>query len=245
MANSTYLQLCNMILRQFNEVAFTSDTFDTARGLHASVKDAVNFIISDINGKYYKWNFNLVIGQEKTLTAGEEIYTFEGDFKVPDWNSFYIKNDGTLSTSTQTLRFINKEEYFRYRRDNDVDSSTSGLGVPRFVFPYYNNRFGVSPSPDKAYTVVYNYWNVPTLLSASTDATVIPAEWNHVIILGALWYLALFKEDNNKAGMLERRYMEALGNMRSSLINVDRSAVDTRVNFGQRYTSNYLVDGDN
>ena len=46
--SSQFMPLCNLVLRHFNDVEFTTTTFGTATGFHAVVKDAVNDSIREI-----------------------------------------------------------------------------------------------------------------------------------------------------------------------------------------------------
>lgn len=238
MASSTYLELTNKLLTQLNEVVLTTDNFESPRGVHAAAKDAIQFAINDINSHYFKWPFNLVLEQSKTLTAGTEIYAFETNYKVADWNSFYLYDDGTLNTTPRPLKLINRESFLLYSKPIDDEAGASGLGKPDFVFPYYG-KFGVTKSPDAAYTIKYNYWQYPSQLSAHGDETTIPEQWDHVIVSGAMWFLNMFKENPDGVDRVEKIYKQYLNDMRTVLINEDRDFIDTRVNFGQRYASAY------
>ena len=48
MAASTYLELVNNVLRDFNEVELTSSNFTSSRGIQTVVKDYVNRSKTDI-----------------------------------------------------------------------------------------------------------------------------------------------------------------------------------------------------
>ena len=218
MANSTYLQLVNKVLVLMNEVQLSESNFDDAIGIYQAVKNAVNSSINDINSAEYEWPFNFT-QTFQTLTVGQVLYSLPADVKVVDWESFYVNNDGTLNLSTRNLERINKEEWEKKYKEKDFDNTTSGIGLPDFVFPYGSNQFGISQASDQAYTVKYNYYKVPTQLSAATDTTDIPDTWDYVIVAGALWYGNLFKSDENTADRIEKKYITARDNMRSILIN--------------------------
>lgn len=218
-----------------NEVALTSSTFPTAIGVHASVKDGVQFAINQINSEYYKWPFNLVEGQTQVLTVGQELYNLPADFKTVDWESFYIQKSSSPSIETTQLRFLARPEWTRTFKESDYDTTTTGRGVPLFVFPWYNVKFGLTPSPTAAYTVVYNYWKFPTQLALHSDVTTIPSEWDHVITLGALWYGMIFKENIEGAREAERVFRKSLKEMRYVLISEEVDMLDTRVKFGNSF----------
>jgi len=240
--SSTYLELVNKIARQYNEVELTSANFPDAIGVYNAMKDGVQFAINHINAQDFEWPFNFVEGQTQLLAVGDNFYDFPADFKIVDWNSFYIVKDDSLGVNTSTLRVINKDEFHRTTKPSDFDAGSDGRSVPRFVFPWGNQAFGITPSPDKAYTVTYNYWKNPDQLSTYDDTTNIPVQFDHVIVLGAMWYLHMFKENANGTQLGQKQYMDALKTMRTILINKPERMTDTRVNFGQRHYSNDYVD---
>lgn len=234
--STTYLELTNKVLRLLNEVELTSSNFDAARGVHATVKDAINHTVNHIQSEEYYWPFNFVKDQSTTLTTGTSFYDFELDYKIADWDSFYIYNDGTLNTSTKILKVINDDQYHKYLKRQDFDNTTNGTGLPDFVFAYGNNQFGVSPIPDKDYVLKYDYYVVPTPLVNHDDTTTIPPQFDYVIILGAMWYGNLFKSDEGGADRVEKNFINALERMRSILINKREDVVSTVINHGGQYT---------
>lgn len=240
--STTYLELTNKVARLLNEVELTASTFDSARGVHSTIKDAINHSINHINSQEYYWPFNFVKNQSIDLTIGEPFYNFESDYKIADWESFYIYNDGTNATSTQKLRLINNDQYHKYLKEYDFDNLTAGSGTSKFIFPYGNNQFGVSPVPDKAYTLKYDYHQRPTQLVNDDDVTNIPAEFDYVIIHGAMVYGNLFKSDAGAADRVKQDYKEGIDLMRGILINKKEDVVSTVVNFGRHPSSTKMID---
>ena len=64
-----YLDIVNEVGRRLNEAELTSTNFSTAKGFHATIKDAVNSSIHDINQYYLYWPYNHN-SDEITLVAG-------------------------------------------------------------------------------------------------------------------------------------------------------------------------------
>lgn len=245
MANSTYLELVNKVARQINEVELTSNNFLTSRNIYNAIKDAVKFAINQINSYHFTWPFNYTEGQTQLLTVADTFYDFPADFKIADWNSFYIVKDASLGVNTTVLKPINKDEYHLYYKEQDFDNSVSGRNSPKVVFPWGNNAFGVSPSPNQAYTIKYNYWKIPAQLSLHSDETNIPVEYDHVVLLGAMWYLNVFRENLQGAEMAKKEFEEHLGKMRSVLINKNESMFSTMSNLGysRRYVNSVRIIG--
>ena len=55
---TTYINLCNLVLRRLNEVEIDESRFSSARGVQSLAKDAVKNAIAKINQSEYSWNFN-------------------------------------------------------------------------------------------------------------------------------------------------------------------------------------------
>ena len=228
---STYLELTNAVLRRLNEVELTDTDFASARGIHATAKDAVLRTVRRINAQKFEWPFNKAAGSQ-TLTAGTLEYSWPADLKIPDWESFYIENDGTLSETTQTLKQISKEDYWRYYRNDDIDAGASGTGIPKFIFETSSGGFGVSPSPDAAYIVKFIYFISTVDLVTYDDVCTIPTHFDYVIENGALQIMYLFLDNSTRADYFEGLFKQGLENMTYILIPKSPSFTDTRINFG-------------
>ena len=101
----------------------------------------------------------------------------------------------------KSLTFIERDVWYRDYRDQDDSAGTSGTSIPDFVFPSHGNGYGVSPSPDKAYTVKFRYYLTHTGLDLYSDTSRIPTNHDAVVIDGALFYMYLFK-DNMEAAQI-------------------------------------------
>ena len=99
----------------------------------------------------------------------------------------------------------------------DEDNSTSG--VPDFVFRTPSQEYGLVPPPDKAYTLVYEYYRIPVDLENATDVPIIPERFAHVIVDGAMHYAYLFRGNSQDALIAKEKFEEGIKNMRSLLIN--------------------------
>lgn len=224
---STYLDLTNRVLRRINEVTIDSTEFDTVRGIQAAAKDAIIDTIREINSQKFEWPFNSQVGSQ-TLVVGQEEYSWPSNFKIVDWESFYIENDGVLSTRTTKLKTINKDEWYRMAMPYDLDSGSTGISIPMFVFETNSGGFGVTPSPDKAYSLKYRYWSVPTDLSNYDDETNIPTTFDYVIMYGALMHMFMFLDNDERANKFEQNFKKSLADMSFILIPKDKYMIDTR-----------------
>lgn len=213
-----YLDLVNEVLRSFNEVELTSSNFASATGFYARVKDAVNTSIRDINHTHYEWPFNHVT-QELTLTAGTIRYNFPTDANTIDFDTFRIKENATFNNRTIKLAPIAYEDYLDRYIDHEYTTETNKRTTPTFVFQTTDLQFGVIPAPDQAYVLVYEYYSVPTSLTAYSEVPVIPERFRHVIVEGAMFYCYMFRGNEQSANISKQRYEEGIKRMRSMLVN--------------------------
>ena len=212
-----FLGLVNAMNRRLNEVELTSSNFATATGFYSQAKDAVNAAIRYINQSEYFWSFNHTT-KEQTLVANTSRYAFPTDAKVINFNTFRIKENTTLGNSTTRLTEIVYEDYLDRFVDQEYNSST-GQGVPRHVAQAPDLKFIMTPEPDKAYELVFEYYTFPTDLSATTDAPTIPERFQHVIVDGAMHYGYLFRGNTQDAMVMKEKFDEGIKYMRSQLIN--------------------------
>mgnify|MGYP001186879898 CR=1 FL=1 len=213
-----FLRLVNEVNRRLNEVELTSSNFSTATGFYAHAKDAVNASLRYINQSEYEWSFNHV-EQEDTLSVGVSRYPFPVDSKTIDFDSFRLKENSTLGNDTVKLSTLAYEEYLEKHVEQEYKSDTSGQGVPNRVVHTPSLEYIMTPAPDKAYTVVYEYYRIPVDLELFDDVPAIPERFKHVITDGAMHYAYLFRGNTQDALVAKEKFEEGIKHMRSMIIN--------------------------
>jgi len=213
-----FLGLVNDVNRRLNEVELTQANFTSAVGFYASAKDAVNASIREINQTQFEWPFNHVT-REEALVPGQVRYSIQANTKTLDMDSFRLKRDDALGNETQKLRLISYEEYLDKHLDYEYNTDTGIRTVPRQVFRTPSLEFGVVPSPDKAYTVAYEYYSNPASLSAYSDVPTVPEEFRYVIVDGAMVHAHNFRGDNESAELSRRAFQDGMKSLRSLYIN--------------------------
>ena len=227
---STYIDLCNKVLRRLNEVEIAVGDFPTVRGVQALVKDAVRSSIAKINQAEFEWPFNAAEHTE-TLVAGQTEYVWPSYFKVSDWNTFQIQKDASLGTGYKTLTAIDRDEWYSKHRDDDYEAGTSGRSIPDFVFAGHGNSFGVTPSPDAAYKVRFRYYLNYSDLTNYNDVTRIPESFDTVVIDGALYHLYMFKDNLESAQAAFIAFEAGIKDLQTLYINSYEYIRDTRIKF--------------
>ena len=227
---STYINLCNMVLRRINEVEMTSAEFADVRGVQALVKDAVRAAIAKINQAEFEWPFN-ASEHTQVLEVGRTEYDWPDYFKIADFNSFQIQKNDSLGVSYKTLSAIERDEWYAKYRDTDYDAGSTGRAVPDFVFPSHGTGFGVTPSPDKTYSLRFRYYLNYADLTAHDDVTRIPESFDTVIIDGALYHLYMFKDNIDAANAAFQAFTLGLKDLQTLYINSYEYVRDTRIAF--------------
>lgn len=233
---STYLDLVNNVLTRINEVNLDSSNFASARGLHQAAKLGVLNAVMQINAQRWEWPFNYATDSE-TLVAGTNLYSFPADYKVADWESFYIVAGtyGDRTIETTRLWPIQRQEWYKWYREGDLDNAVDGKEVPRKVFWDSSQKFGVTPVPDEAYVVNYNYWKNTTELSAYDDTVTVPTNFNWVVEQGALEDMYNFLDNDQRALLGKTSFQDGINRMALMLVPQTIGDMrDTRVNFGNR-----------
>jgi hypothetical protein len=227
---TSYIDLCNQTLRRLNEVEIAEADFSSARGVQALVKDAVKAAVAKINQAEFGWPFNAA-EETDTLIVGQTEYTWPQYFKVADWNSFQIQANDNLGAGYKTLKFIEQDEWYSDHRDADYTAGVTGRDMPEYIFPAHGNGYGVSPSPNKAYTLKFRYFMNYSDITNATDVTRIPESYDTVLIDGALYHLYMFKDNMESAQAAFISFEKGIKDLQTLYINNNVSIRDTRIKF--------------
>lgn len=225
---TTFITLVNEVRRRLNEVDLTTADFLTVRGFDAQVKDAVNFSIQEIGQEQFQFPFNHVTATIVTST-GTSLYSFPADMKTADFDSFRIRKSTADSINASRLKELRYEQYIRKFYERDENGGTSSYTTPDFVYRTLDTRLGVTPIPDQAYTIEYEYFKYQDELVNATDVMSIPDGFKNVVIDGAMYHCYMFRDNSQQAAIARQRYEKGIENMRKLLINRYTQVTDTRV----------------
>lgn len=214
---ATYVSLVNELLRRLNEVPLDTagDGFDSVRNVQALAKDAINNSVRSILQDGQEWPF-LKTTYTQTLTSGVSQYDFAADMSTVDWDTFYLKKLGSTENQPKKLRALSYEEYIENHRPLDDQGAT---GATDFVYQTYEEKFGVTPTPDAAYEIEYVYWSYPVDMSLYNDTCIIPDRFKHVIIDGAMMYMMRFRSNDQSAMIHQQIFQEGIKAMRRLLMD--------------------------
>ena len=213
-----FLELVNEINRRLNEVELNTTTFPTAIGFYQTAKDAVNSSIRHINHEEFSWPWNHR-EEEEVLSAGIVRYSYPEDAKLINMDSFRIKKNTTLNVETKKLKSMDYQEYLDNYVDHEYNTNTNIRTVPRNIIRTPSQEFIFYPCPDKAYEVVYEYYQNPVSLVLHSDVPSVPKEFQHVIVDGAMFYAYQFRGDTQSAQISQQKFEQGIKYMRSLYIN--------------------------
>ena len=122
----TYLTLTNKVIARLNEVALTSTTFSSARGIQVQCQNAVNESIRFINQREFNYPFNHAT-ETKTLTAGVVRYSLPTSTKTVDYNTFRIVKNSTLANGGYKLGQLDYNDYINrvVSQEDEINSTTT------------------------------------------------------------------------------------------------------------------------
>lgn len=224
---ATYLDLTNRTLARLNEIQLTSSTFAGAKGFHNLVKLSVNAAVQDILVRKVQWPF-LYTTTSQLLTVGQNLYSKPANMLMADRDTFYLQENTVLEVTTTRLKLITYDTWANYMRPRDNTATFQG-SVPHYVFETPSGGWGISPKPDKAYTVCYEGWLTSAELSAYSDVCIIPDNFIHVVVDGAVAYSYLFRENHESYQLTYKVFDEGVRNMTRMLIPEPAGIRDTRV----------------
>lgn len=231
--SSTYMELCNKVLRHFNDTEFTQTTFTQATGFHSVVKDAVDDSIREVQQAEYQWPFNWEEATKNMTPSPSYLifYTFDADVETVDWDSFILLRDDALSVSERKLSEIDYDEWLTRYRDRDAAQINTTLGnqPPEYIFRTQDGKLGVTPISDRTYTVRWEQFTFPSSLGSYDSSSSIPARFDHVIWKGALARCYAFRQNMPLAKYYKDQQIEGIKSMRELLINRYSTLRDGRV----------------
>jgi len=245
----TYLDLCNTILRELNEVELTSSTFTSALGIQKFIKDTINRAYFDICNAEDKWNFlsvgdpiNDYYGNAVIETAAgtrwydlQSAQTLLNQYSFIDYDNIVLTEEGVSGKTApfevfklQPLSLSNWQRLYGVQEAKDK-SDTQSYGIPRRVIRApANDKIGFSPIPDGVYKVYFYAYAQPTELTASTDTVVFPKQYTSVLLARARYYVHQFKDNMSQAQLSEVEFQKGLRTMREQLLEPFPVVMDDR-----------------
>jgi hypothetical protein len=217
---TSFIDLTNRLLRRLNEATVDESDFSSVRNVQAMAKDIINAACQEITESEFEWPFNAT-STTQLLVVGQEDYSWPAGFMIPKWDSFHVIKSVPLNVYGHPLEFISRDLWIKKLKAIDDYSGATGINVPRYVTEKHGEGFTISPSPERAYTVSYEYFAGHTDLTTYDSVSTIPTRFDEVIIQCALYHFYMFRDNSQQASDAQSKYGKLLQNMRTLLINKD------------------------
>tara|TARA_R100001377_G_scaffold49007_1_gene28335 strand:+ start:39 stop:980 length:942 start_codon:yes stop_codon:yes gene_type:complete len=138
-----------------------------------------------------------------TLFIGEEQITYTGILG----NDFTGCTRGANSTTAAIIA------------DDVTVTQFDNGGVPRHIVRTPDNNYILYPFPNKAYTIVFDFFTLPVDLTAVTDVPSLPEQFRTIIVEGAMYTAYMFRGETQEAMVMKTNFEEGIKNMRTLYIN--------------------------
>lgn len=211
-----YGDIVNEVLTDFNEVNLTTATFNSAIGFHQVVKNAVNRSLRKIYEQEQEWPFNHDTWTE-VMVPLQTSYIFPQDATKIDWNSFRVERDDTIPVVAGKLGYKEYADYYEHIWPTDAQDDTGS--PPNFIARAKDLNWLISPPPDKAYSIQYDYWKQPLDCVNYNDLPTVPDRYKYVVIDGAKVYCYSFRQNAAESQKAEQDFEVGIKTMRTQLIN--------------------------
>jgi hypothetical protein len=200
MANSTYRDI------QDNTLSLISKSDATTRN---RIKNWINMGYQDFTLREL-WPFRETVDSITTV-AGTQEYILSTEFTDIDQQA--IISVAIQGANNRKLSYVP----YNQLRASAPDLTNMGSSVPD---NYYikGGKIGFWPQPDADYTIVVDYYKVPTELSADLDTPIIPLGYREALVQYALSLEHDFNTDPDLAQKAQNRYEQIVALARNNLL---------------------------
>lgn len=182
---ATFLELCQSV-RQECGVAGTGPTsVENQVGILKKIVDRTARAWVDIQTSRPYWKFLRNQGSFQTV-AGTRTYDVLTALNISTLDKFDRNNTYLYLTSTADEKNLIWMPYDLFR----ARYRTFPSGRPTRITEQPGRVLGFDTTPDAVYTVTYDYWMTPELLTENTDVPAIPEHFHDVIVWKAVMMFA-------------------------------------------------------
>lgn len=170
----------------------------------ANVKRWINQAYDDIISRR-RWSW-LQDTQSVSTVANQQTLVVSGLTDPPNfWGRLY-----PTTTNLMEPEFLDPMKFNDGLTRRPYD--TGWRGVPQY-YTIFDDTITFYPTPDAVYTYTLYYWRGTPELVGDSDVPLIPRQWRHVLVYGALRYAA--ERDRNDASVIRRtaEYEKNIANM--------------------------------
>jgi hypothetical protein len=189
----TYLELCQKLRREVGIAGTGPSSVSSQSGMMLKVVEWVADADVAIQSKWINWTFLWSQFTQDTIVSTKDVT------KPTDLASW---DEGTFSLDLNTTDYLRLTKmpyrtWLTYYRAN--------TGKPTYFIVKPDKDVILEPVPDDVYALSADYWKRPTRLSDNADVSLIPDEFDRLIIAQAKIYYA---EHENAPEIMQSAMME-------------------------------------
>lgn len=118
------------------------------------------------------------------------------------------------------LKYISYDEWFENFSEIDLNqTSKDQFALPMFVYKTNDDKYGLSPVPDRILSVTYKYYKTHSDLSAYADIPILPTRFHDTIVNRAKYYTYMMRANVAGTQLSEKDFQEGIKRMRVELLN--------------------------
>ena len=177
MAKSTFLQFCQATRRA---CGLPGSGPTTVTGQVLQMEKVIEYVAladAEIQGKWFDWDFLHVSTWSSSTVINEPSVTAPTTIGVWDEDSFYL--DYSTSNYKKLPVLPHKDWRANYRQGVKVAQQPSHI----VIMP--DLSLILEPKPDAVYSLTADYWKRPVKMTADSDTSLIPEEYERIIVARA------------------------------------------------------------
>lgn len=182
MAKSTFLQLCVTTRRECGITSAGPSAVTSQTGIFEKLVNWVADADQEIQGMWFDWDFLHVSTWTDVTIANTAAVSAPSNIGTWDEESFF------LNYTAATNKHLPVLDYKTWRRDYRQGVRTSKKPDNVVILPDLSLK--MEPPPDAIYTVSADYWRKPYKLTAASDTSPIPEEYERIIVARAKIFYA-------------------------------------------------------
>jgi hypothetical protein len=118
------------------------------------------------------------------------------------------------------LQYISYDEWFESFSEIDLNqTSKDQFSLPMYIYETNDDKFGLSPIPDRVLSITYQYFQTHSDLVAHTDIPTLPTRYHDTIVNRGKYYAYMMRANIAATQLSEKDYMEGIKRMRVELLN--------------------------
>jgi hypothetical protein len=176
-AKSTFLQLC---VKTRSECGITGTGPAAVTSQSGVLEKVVNWVADadqEIQGRWFDWDFLHVSTWTHNTISNTPTVAAPSNLGVWDRESFYLDYS---TASNKKLRVV---DYKIWRRDYRQGVKTNQKPDMAIILP--DNSLRLEAPPDAVYVLSADYWKRPAKMTANSDTSPIPEEYERIIVARA------------------------------------------------------------